>query len=208
MLSTTLVLAGLGFVRLVRRFFRDWSSRAVYGAAAAMACAGAVLFGIHSARRYRYVQLYRHERSLMAIGTWLNTHTPRGASVLLEPLGYAGYFADRRMIDEVGLVSPQVVQLTRQEFTGDSLKFSQVLLSKIQPDYFVTHCDDALREFDGSAAGADALTHYSRQAVFNPLNFDPLHPSDMGTPRGSCYEIWGRNGPAGAGKSGVKDSRR
>jgi hypothetical protein len=97
------------------------------------------------------------------------------------------------MIDEVGLVSPQVVQLTRQEFTGDSPKFSRVLLSKIHPDYFVTHCDDALREFDGSASDAEPRAHYSRQAVFNPLNFDPLQPSDMGTPRRSCYEIWGRN---------------
>jgi hypothetical protein len=204
MLSMTLVLAGLGFATMVRTFSHDPSSRVVYGAAAAMACAGAILVGTHSARHYRDVQLYRHERSLMAVGKWLNTHTPRGASVLLEPLGYAGYFADRRMIDEVGLVSPQVVQLTRQEFGGDSLRFSQVLVSKIQPDYFVTHCDDALREFDGSASDADALAHYSRQAVFNPLNFDPLQPSASRIPRLSCYEIWGGNRPAGAGKQSKK----
>jgi hypothetical protein len=193
MLSMTLVLAGLGFVGLVRKFSRHPNSRAVYVTAAAIACAGAALVAPHSAHRYRYIQFYRNESSLTAIGKWLNTHTPRGASVLLEPLGYAGYFADRRIIDEVGLVSPQVVQLTRQEFTGDTPKFSQVLVSKIQPDYFVTHCDDALREFDGSASDADALKHYSRRAVFNPLTFDPQHPSDMGTPRRSCYEIWGKD---------------
>jgi hypothetical protein len=202
MLSMTLVLAGLGLDRAVITSFRGPTSRVAYGAAAAIACAGAVLAGAHSARRYRSIQLYRNERSLMAVGRWLNANTPRGASVLLEPLGYAGYFADRRMIDEVGLVSPQVVQLTRQEFSGDSPKFSRVLLSKIQPDYFVTHCDDALREFDGSAPEAVALKAYSRRAVFNPLNFDPLHPSDMGTPRRSCYEIWEKN------RSGVKDLRR
>lgn len=193
MLSMTLVLAGIGLASLVERLFSGRGLRLAYGAAGALLLAGAALVGQHSARRYRFVQLYRHERALTAVGNWLNTHTPRGASVLLEPLGYAGYYADRRMIDEVGLVSPEVVQLNREEFQGDGPAFSRLLLAKIQPDIFVTHCDDALREFDETAAGAAVHAQYSRQAVFNPLQFDPLHPSDLGIPRRSCYEIWARN---------------
>lgn len=199
-LSATLVLAGIGFARVVRSLSHGVTARGVYTAAAVAACAGGVIFGVPGARRYRHVQLYRNELALTAIGSWLHAHTPREASVLLEPLGYAGYFADRRIIDEVGLVSPQVVLLTRQEFSGDSPRFSQVLLSKIQPDYFVTHCDDALREFGGPAPGAGLRSQYSFEVAFNPLRFDPLHPYDLGTPRRSCYEIWGRNRPGAAEK--------
>ncbi len=193
MLSTVLVLAGLGLACASKRAFGDPPPRAVQGTAAVAACAGAVLFAAQSAPFYRDLQLYRYERSLTAIGVWLNTHTPPGTSVLIEPLGYAGYFADRRMIDEVGLVSPQVVRLTRQKFARDTVEFSRVLLSEIQPDYFVTHCDDALREFSTSASSDDVLTRYSRRAVFNPLNFEPLKPTDRRFSRRSCYEIWGRD---------------
>jgi hypothetical protein len=195
MLSTTLVLAGFGLAAMVSRLSGDLRSRAVRTAAAAAGCAGAVFFAAHSAPHYRDVQAYRHERSLMAIGKWLNAHTPRAASVLLEPLGYAGYLADRRMIDEVGLVSPQVVQLGRQKFSGDSVEFSRVLLSKLQPDYFVTHCDDALRVFSRSPSEHDIQPHYSRQAVFNPMNFDPGESPARDIARRSCYEIWGGNRP-------------
>lgn len=194
MLSTTLVLAGVGLAVMVSRL-SDLRPRAVWSVAVAAGCAGAVFFAAHSAPHYRDVQLYRHERSLMAIGKWLNTHTPRAASVLLEPLGYAGYFADRRMIDEVGLVSPQVVQLGRQKFSGDSVEFSRVLLSRIQPNYFVAHCDDALRVFSRSPAEHDIQTHYSRQAVFNPMNFDPRESPARDIARRTCYEIWGGNRP-------------
>jgi hypothetical protein len=191
MLSTTLVLAGLGLAAMLSRLSGERRSWAAWTAAAAAGCAGTVFFA-HGAPHYRDVELFRHERSLMAVGNWLNAHTPRGASVLLEPLGYAGYFADRRMIDEVGLVSPQVVQLGRQNHLGDSVAFSRVLLSKIQPDYFVAHCDDALEVFTHSPSEHDIQKHYSRQAVFNPMNFKPGESPERPIARRSCYEIWGR----------------
>lgn len=193
MLSTTLVLAGLGLVAMVGRLSGDLRAPSLLSAAAAAGCAGAVFFAAHSAPHYRDVQIDRHERSLMAIGKWLNTHTPSAASVLLEPLGYAGYFADRRMIDEVGLISPLVVQFGRQKFSGDSVEFSRVLLSKIQPDYFVTHCDDVLRVFSRSPSEHDIGMQYSRQAVFNPMSFDPRESPARKGARRSCYEIWGGN---------------
>jgi hypothetical protein len=192
MLSTTLVLAGVGLGAMFSRPSSGVRSKAAWSAAAAAGCAGAIFFAAHSAPHYRDVQLFRHERSLMAVGKWLNTHTPPGASVLLEPLGYAGYFADRRMIDEVGVVSPQVVQLGRQKFSADSVVFSRVLLSQIQPDYFVTHCDDALQVFSRSPSEHDIQEHYSRQAVFNPMNFEPPESPERPIARRSCYEIWGR----------------
>jgi len=49
-----------------------------------------------------------------AIGLWLRENTPSVAQIAMEPIGYIGYFSRRRILDEVGLVSPEMVPLTRQ----------------------------------------------------------------------------------------------
>lgn len=49
-----------------------------------------------------------------AIGVWLHDNTPSDATVLLEPLGYIGYYSQRHMIDVVGLVSPQLSSIRKQ----------------------------------------------------------------------------------------------
>ena len=194
-LSTTLVLAGLGLAALLGRLADALHAPGLWAAAAAAACAAAVFFAARGAPRFRESQSLGHERSLKAIGRWIDSHAPREASVLLEPLGYAGYFANRRMIDEVGLVSPQVLRLARQNFSRDSILFSRLLLSEIRPDYFVVHCDDAPRVFSG-ASGPVLGDRYSRKAVINPANFDPGEPlaSDPSA-WGHCYEIWARSLP-------------
>ena len=45
------------------------------------------------------------------MGLWLQKNTPAGATVFLEPLGYVGFYSQRYMIVDVGLVSPKVVAL-------------------------------------------------------------------------------------------------
>jgi hypothetical protein len=101
---------------------------------------------------------------------------------MLEPLGYIGYYADRPMIDEVGLISPPIVALKRDNVP----LLDQVKI--IQPAYIVIHCDDAVSWLD--SAPNDFVLHYQRAAGFNPLNYDPkVVPADL--PRTACYEIWG-----------------
>ncbi|MCI0549825.1 MAG: hypothetical protein L0287_02595 [Anaerolineae bacterium] len=63
------------------------------------------LFGVQRAQEIRVRQIYRHEASLRAIGLWLHENTSPHAIIQLEPLGYIGYYSDRVIIDEVGLVS-------------------------------------------------------------------------------------------------------
>ena len=148
-------------------------------------------FGVQRAQEIRVRQVYRHEASLRAIGIWLRENTSPQAIIQLEPLGYIGYYSNRTIIDEVGLVTPRVTKL-KQERIDLNLYFSI-----FQPDYLVIHCDDALR-LQGQLGHQDmGLTNqYQLAKTFNPLNFDPFAPKTTLVhgydPRTSCYDIWQR----------------
>ena len=179
----TLLLCGLG----VGTIWKLLGSSAFIRLSAVPAIMAVLLVGLtmgyQQALIERDKQLYRNDAALKPIGLWLNQHTHPGATVLLEPLGYIGYYADRDMIDEVGLISPQVVDLMRQGV--DRLG----VISLIEPDYFVVHCDDVLG-FLSRSDNHDFSTHYMCTIVFNPLGFDPAGYNQSGLQRSSCYEIW------------------
>jgi len=78
-------------------------------------------------------RIQRAEESVRkAIGIWLNTHTPADARVAMEPIGYIGYYSERRILDEVGLVSPEMVPLNR----AGAGWFSD-MHGRLKPDYIV-----------------------------------------------------------------------
>lgn len=68
----------------------------------------------------------------VAIGKWLRRNTPEDARVAMEPIGYIGYYSGRRILDEVGLVSPEMVPLNRQ---GDGW-FAE-MLRRLAPEWIV-----------------------------------------------------------------------
>ena len=70
-----------------------------------------IIVGISFARSVKERQFYRHDFSLKAMGLWLNKNSSADSTILLEPLGYVGYYSDRTMIEEVGLVTPAVTKL-------------------------------------------------------------------------------------------------
>lgn len=43
------------------------------------------------------------------LGLWLQGQSRTGDTVMLEPIGYIGYYSQRRVLDVIGLVSPQVI---------------------------------------------------------------------------------------------------
>jgi hypothetical protein len=47
------------------------------------------------------------------IGLWFNKHALPGERILLEPIGYVGYFSQRPILDMIGLVSPEVFRSYR-----------------------------------------------------------------------------------------------
>ncbi len=116
-------VAALGVAAIARRISalgsmlgkRAWS--VIAGLLVAAALVGSVF-----AWRAQYDIQYRtevwwanYERSFRkVIGEWLHDNTQTGATVLLEPLGYIGYYSQRHMIDMVGLVAPQLSSIRRQ----------------------------------------------------------------------------------------------
>ena len=185
-----LILAGLAVGRLWE-YSRGipTAEKAGLRAAILLALLAVVLFGFAQASDLRLAQTYRNQQALTAIGVWLHQHTSPRATVELEPLGYIGYYADRTMLDEVGLVTPAVVAMKLRRIPGDTY------FSYLNPDFLVLHCDDALR-MQGQLSGLDngLAAAYLRVERFNPLNFNPPHP-DASAPhaalaRISCYEIW------------------
>ena len=70
------------------------------------------------------------------IGVWLKEHTESGASILLEPIGYIGYYAgpDRKIMDEIGLVTPRIVPYRRA-----GAGWYVAALQALDPDYIVQY---------------------------------------------------------------------
>jgi hypothetical protein len=84
-----------------------------------------------SAERDRKLQLVE-DRTRRDIGVWLARNTPPEATVCTEPIGYIGYYSGRRILDEVGLISPELIPLNR---AGDGW-FARAL-ETYRPDYVV-----------------------------------------------------------------------
>jgi hypothetical protein len=138
--------------------------------------------GLDFAKRVRDRQIYRQEQSLKAMGLWLKNNAEPNSVVMLEPLGYVGYYSEQIMLDEVGLVTPAVVELKRQRIQAENYA------SIFKPDYMIVHCDDTLRIPPISDTGPN----YVLAVIFNPMGFNENTPNDPALPWLSCYEIWER----------------
>jgi hypothetical protein len=121
------------------------------------------------------------------MGLWLKANAAPDATVLLEPIGYIGYYSELWVFDEVGLVTPRVTDLKRHGISGDQY------FAYLGPDYAILHCDETVRLQAFSATDGLSFSQlYQRVYVSNPLGFDVdkvSQPADV-LARNSCYEIW------------------
>jgi hypothetical protein len=148
--------------------------------------------GVIGTGTYRDAQHYRHEGSLQPIGQWLHKNMAEETTVQLEPLGYIGYYSGLTMLDEVGLVTPEVIHLKQQGIT-----LSAQMLAILHPDVFVMHCDDAESisvETEWIEVG-DGIV-YEFLVRFDPLDYmdtENMPGGDRKLARASCYEVWARS---------------
>jgi arabinofuranosyltransferase len=70
--------------------------------------------------------------SYMKIGEWLKANTPPNASVAMVEVGTVGWYADRRIIDILGLTNPYNADYIAK---GDADSWP----IRYQPDYILTH---------------------------------------------------------------------
>ena len=95
------------------------------------------------------------------IGEWLARNTAPTDRVLLEPLGYIGFYSGRPMIDVVGIVSPQVLRFYRAG-AADPLAD---MIAALRPEYVLLGNRDAVRlGLRGSQKG-DARIRYAYRFV-------------------------------------------
>lgn len=116
---------------------------------------------------FKSLQQNRNEH-LREIGMWLNKNTSTDTTLQLEPLGYMGFYADRFVYDEVGLVTPAVVELHRQKIGAENF------YKYLKTDYVILQCGQAGNVMEDFDAEYDLIKTFSE-----------------GTAR-ACYEVWER----------------
>ena len=127
------LLAGVGLPGLLasleaRR--RGPSTRAVTALATLLLLSlAAWLFVVgKGARRIQQAE----ERVRRPLGLWLRERVRPGERVALEPIGYIGYYSRARILDEIGLVSPEMIPLNR----AGAGWFAE-MLARYRPEYVV-----------------------------------------------------------------------
>jgi len=185
-LWATLVLFGVGLGVLWDTLRPTRNPRYIFNTALILILLAAVGSWIPIAESAKARQIYRFERSLKEIGLWLNQNSDPESTILLEPLGYIGYYSERQIIDEVGLVTREVVEIKLQQIESDRYP------SIFHPDYIILHCDDASRLASDQETGL--AQDFTLAQEFSPLAYNSAtlgqQPDPNEIARNSCYQIW------------------
>jgi hypothetical protein len=148
-------------------------SASLLGVLAAAIAGWLVWIGIGAYRVQRAEEQVRR-----GIGLWLRQHTPEDTRVAMEPIGYIGYYSRRRVLDEVGLVSPAMVPVNR----AGAGWFAE-MLRRLAPEYVVERPGYLLRNrtlntlvpmFRSAAEREAFLTDYEAVAAYGSTDV-PKH---------------------------------
>jgi len=108
-----LIVAMLGASLLMKRFPRTLLAR-LKPIESTAAFAGLLVVGVFGTAHLGHIRSAVAREQLMEdslripIGLWFNQHALPNERILLEPIGYIGYFSRRQVLDMIGLVSPEV----------------------------------------------------------------------------------------------------
>ncbi len=129
------VVGGIGVAALLRWHATTATRPALRRAFCLAFVGGLILQTGHwlsaAASRVRAIQSYE-ETVRKPIGLWLARNTRPDALVSAEPIGYIGYYSGRKILDEVGLVSPEVIPFTRR-----GAGWFTAVVKTYRPDYIV-----------------------------------------------------------------------
>ncbi len=101
-----------------------------------------------------------------ATGQWIARCTPANASVMMEPLGYVGYYADRQVIDLAGLVSPKFASLNRSSHV---VGWPAQEILTLRPDYIVLRRYELTQNEFLSAGGQQIFADAKARQQFDQL---------------------------------------
>jgi hypothetical protein len=101
---------------------------------------------------------------LEAAGQWIHQNTAPNATVGLETIGAVGWYSDRYIVDEGGLISPRAAEINVRSGKPDSF----TILRTFQPDYYVAWIDGELGFIMSSPEQKGWFTaHYQPAATFD-----------------------------------------
>jgi hypothetical protein len=111
-----------------------------------------ILLGVCEGRRAYVQQRTVEDLGRRKIGLWLKAHSGGSDTVFCEPIGYIGYYSQRRILDYPGLCSPAVSKIVRTQKGS-----YRTILDALHPKWLVLrpyeianqHLDagDALRDY-------------------------------------------------------------
>jgi hypothetical protein len=119
--------------------------------------AGQLAVTICVARQLRVQQSLIENGLRQPIGLWLRAHarTPQD-SVMLEPLGYIGYYSGLKMLDYPGLASKEMVEARKRLGPGRQNQ----IYRELKPDWLVLRPGEAQ---NGTYVDADGLRKFYEQ---------------------------------------------
>ncbi|HZP82990.1 MAG TPA: hypothetical protein VFB21_15225, partial [Chthonomonadaceae bacterium] len=170
-------IAALGGDGIVRLIGRRLPASAALRRAWPMALLAFGLLGLAHLRSVRadIARAQWQEDTLrVPMGLWLCAHARPKERILLEPIGYVGYYSQRPILDMIGLVSPEVFVSYRQpDFLADMvrrfrpewlcLRPSEVRAITLHDSALLAAQYDYIREFHVPGRGPDFLLYHRRQ---------------------------------------------
>jgi hypothetical protein len=108
------VLFSMGAVGTWRWLSRAWQQR-VRRLALSASAAGVVVYVtwlmVGVSRETQQIE----DNLRIPLGLWLQAHAASDDTIMLEPVGFIGYYAHRKILDPIGLVTPEVLPYYRDE---------------------------------------------------------------------------------------------
>ncbi len=119
------IFAALGLAAVFERINARFPHTIVLPAVAAVASVLAIGCSYAAIIMCRDAQAIE-DRVRIPIALWLKSHSRPTDIVMLEPIGYIGYYSERPVLDIVGLVSPKVLEFYRSQNQAPVLEIARV----------------------------------------------------------------------------------
>jgi hypothetical protein len=131
-----------------------------------------------------------YNQGYTAIADWLKANTAPDASVAMIEIGIIGYYSDRRVVDVMGLVSPEVTRhldsgyqmlvYAMQRYWPDyAISLEGTTWDYIKRDLWFTEAYTPAIKIPSAGPGSRTATIYRRVAGFPVRTFDLTHSYDL-----------------------------
>ena len=131
-----------------------------------------------------------YNQGYTAIADWLKANTAPDASVAMIEIGIIGYYSDRRVVDVMGLVTPEVTRhldsgyqmlvYAMQRYWPDyTISLQGTAWDYIKRDLWFTEAYTPAIKIPSAGPGSRTATIYRRVAGFPVRTFDLTHSYDL-----------------------------